>query len=240
MAVSLEEPVFVMHGARAAVAGGMSHIEEQVKALELAVVGNTGLAFDLGKTLIESACKTILTEREVSFEKNDDLPKLFKAVTQCLPLLPPGASTETKARQSLAQTLNGLNTALQGVCQLRNDYGFASHGSDSPRPAMEGAQAQLAAQAADAIVGFLYRVHRQDTTPPRKALLEYDDNPEFNEWLDDQTEAIQILSLPPYRPSEVLFNVDQEAYRDLLTEYKGEDEREDEADNADAERGAAE
>jgi hypothetical protein len=231
MTVALEEPVFVMHGARAAVAGGMSHIEEQVKALELAVIGNTGLAFDLAKTLIESACKTILTEREISFEKNDDLPKLFRAVTQCLPFLPPGASTEAKARQSLAQTLNGLNTALQGVCQLRNDYGFVSHGSDSPRPAMEGVQALLAAQAADAIVGFLYRVHRQDTTRPRKALLEYDDNPEFNEWLDDQTEAIQILLLPPYRPSDVLFNVDQEAYRDLLMSYKGEDEKEDNMDS---------
>ena len=49
MTVALEEPVFVMHGARAAVAGGMSHIEEQVKALELSVVGNTGLAFDLAR-----------------------------------------------------------------------------------------------------------------------------------------------------------------------------------------------
>ena len=230
MVLALEEPVFVMYGARAAVAGGMSHIEEQVKALELAVIGNTGLAFDLAKTLIESVCKTILTEREVSFEKNDDLPKLFKSVTQCLPFLPPEASAEAKARQSLVQTLNGLNTALQGVCQLRNDYGFASHGSGSLRPAMEGVQAQLAAQAADAIVGFLYRVHRQDTTRPRKALFEYDDNSEFNEWIDDQTEAIQILSLPPYRPSEVLFNVDQEAYRDLLSGYKCEGEREDDKD----------
>ena len=31
------EITFVMHGARAAVAGGMLHIEEQVKAIELAV-----------------------------------------------------------------------------------------------------------------------------------------------------------------------------------------------------------
>lgn len=36
MAVATDDSVFVMHGARAAVAGGMLHIEEQVKALELA------------------------------------------------------------------------------------------------------------------------------------------------------------------------------------------------------------
>lgn len=35
---------------------------------------------------------------------------------------------------------------------------------------------------------------------------------------------LQVLDLPPYRPSEVLFNVDQEAYRDLLSQYGAEDE----------------
>lgn len=224
MAAVVEQAIFAMHGARAAGAGGMPHIQEQVKALELAVVENTGLAFDLAKTIIESACKTILTERGGSFETDDDLPKLFKSVTRCLPFLPPEASTEAKARQSLAQTLSGLSTALQGVCQLRNDFGFASHGSEGPRPAMESVQATLAAQAADTIVGFLCSVHYQDTTRPHQAILEYDDNPELNEWIDDQVEAIQILALPPYRPSEVLFNIDQEAYRDLLTGYTSTDE----------------
>ena len=230
MTLAVEESIFVMHGARAAIDGGLTHIEEQVKALEQAVVGNTGLAFDLAKTLIESTCKTILTERGIPFdERRDDVPKLFKTLTQNLPLLPPEAKAETKARKSLDKTLNGLHTALQGVCQLRNDYGFASHGSNTPRPIMEGIQAQLAAQAADTIVGFLCRIHRQDTMRPHKTQFEYGDSPEFNEWLDDQTEEIQILSLPPYRPSEVLFYVDQEAYRDLMTEFEGNNEIKDEA-----------
>ncbi len=34
---------FVMHGARGAIAGGLSHIEEQVKGIERAVVENQGL-----------------------------------------------------------------------------------------------------------------------------------------------------------------------------------------------------
>ncbi|MFZ5452417.1 MAG: abortive infection family protein [Thermodesulfobacteriota bacterium] len=225
MAVS-QEAAFMMHGARAAVAGGMLHIEEQVKALERAVVENTGLAFDLAKTLIESACRTIITEREGTFDKDDDLPKLFKTATLTVPFLPMALASDAGARKSLLQTLNGLNTALQGVCELRNSFGFASHGSEGPRPAMEGVQALLAAQAADAIVGFLYRVHRQDLSRPRSVPLEFDDHPGFNEWIDEQSEPVQILALPPYRPSEVLFNVDMEAYRDLLTEYKGEVEAE--------------
>jgi hypothetical protein len=38
-----------MHGARAAMSGGLSHIEEQVKGIERAVVENPGLALILQK-----------------------------------------------------------------------------------------------------------------------------------------------------------------------------------------------
>lgn len=240
MAVATADAVFVMQSARAAVAGGMLHIEEQVKALEQAVVENTGYAFDLAKVLVESACKTIITERGSVFDKDDDLPKLFKTVSSCVPFLPVALAADTGARKSLHQTLNGLNTALQGICELRNAFGFASHGSDGPRPVMEGIQALLVAQAADAIIGFLYHVHRQDLSRLKTVQLEYDNNPDFNEWLDEQCEPIRILSLPPYRPSDVLFNVDQEAYRDLLTDYRGEDDTEDQPDEAEQEGGKTE
>lgn len=223
MAASPAQSDFVMHSARAAVVGGLTHIEEQVKALEGAVVANTGLAFDLAKTLVESACKTIITERGLTFDKDDEVGKVFKSATMSIPFLPPAMAADTNARKSLQQTLAGLNTALQGVCELRNAYGFASHGSDGPRVALEGIHAILAAQTADAIVGFLYRVHCADRSRPITPRLEFGDNPEFNEWIDQENEPVRIFSLPPYRPSEVLFNVDQEAYRDLLDQQDADE-----------------
>lgn len=216
-------PSFVMHGARAAMAGGLTHIEEQIKGIERAVIENPGLAFDLAKTVVESACRTILVERKVTFAADDDLPRLYKAVTTNLPMLPIAASGEPEARKSLVQTLNGLHTALQGVCELRNAYGFASHGADGPRPLMESVQALLAAQAADAIVGFLHRVHRQESGPVSRR-IEYNENEDFNAYVDETNEQVKIFDLT-YRPSEVLFAVDHEAYRDLLADYKpGDDE----------------
>lgn len=212
---------FVMHGARDAMSGGLIHIEEQVKGIERAVVENPGLAFDLAKTVVESACRTILSDRKIAFGSDDDLSRLFKTVTTNLPMLPVAASSEVEARKSLAQTLNGLHTALQGVCELRNAYGFASHGSDGPRPVMESVQALLAAQAADAIVGFLHRLHRQDRNTSPIAHIEYDDNGDFNIYVDEANEEVRIFDLG-YRPSEVLFSVDREAYRDLLADYAPE------------------
>jgi hypothetical protein len=210
---------FVMHGARAAIAAGLSHMEEQVKGIELAVIENPGLAFDLAKTLVESTCRAILSDRRIPFDRDDDLPRLFKTVTMNLPMLPLAASSEGEARKSLAQTLNGLHTALQGVCQLRNAYGFASHGSEGPRPLLESVQALLAAQAADAIVGFIHRVHRQERGPLPSPRLEYGANEDFNVYVDEANQQVRIFDLE-YRPSEVLFAVDREAYRGLLTDFQ--------------------
>src|SRR5947208_12298303 len=157
---------FVMHGARDAIAGGLTHVQQQVKSIEQAVAENPGLAFDLAKTLVESVCRAVLGERNIAYSEDDDLPKLFKTVSQSLPFLPPEASGEGEIRRSLVQTLSGLHTAIQGICELRNQCGFASHGSGVRRPPLESVQALLAAKAADTIVGFLFRIHRLDRTPP--------------------------------------------------------------------------
>lgn len=217
---------FVMHGARAAIAAGLAHIEEQVKGIEHAVTANPGLAFDLAKTLIESACRTILSERAIAVEPDDDLPRLFRTATNRLPFLPRSASGEREVRRSLAQTLNGLSTAVQGVCELRNACGFASHGSESPRPAMEGVQALLAAGTADAIVGFLHRVHQQDRLPLPSLRAEYDENADFNDYLDEaQGGVIRILEVE-FKPSAVLFQMEPETYRIYLAEYEPESSEE--------------
>lgn len=217
---------FIMHGAREAWAKGISHIEEQIKGIERAVYENPSLAFDLAKTLIESVCRTILTERGIAFESSDDLPKLFKTVKCNLAFLPASASAEVEVRKSLVQTLSGLHTVIQGVCELRNQCSFASHGSDSPRPAMESVQALLVAQAADAIIGFLHSIHRQDRLPPTSAHAGYDENPAFNGYVDELHGVISIFEAE-FKPSEVLFKMEPETYRVYLAEFEPEEERKD-------------
>ncbi len=137
---------FVMHGARDALAAGLAHIEEQVRSIEQAVVENPALAFDLARTLVETVCRTILADRKITFREDDDLPKLFKTASTHLPILPTTASGEAEVRKSLAQTLSGLSMAVQGICELRNQCGFVSHGSDKPRPVLESVRRQSCVQ----------------------------------------------------------------------------------------------
>jgi hypothetical protein len=215
---------FVMHGARDAIAGGLVHIEEQVKGIELAVIENPGLAFDLAKTVVESTCRTVLGERSIPFSDDDDLQKLFKTATTNLPFLPPTANDAAETRKSLAKTLNGLSTAIQGICELRNQCGFASHGSGSPRPAMESVQALLAAEAADTIVGFLHRVHRQNRPSKPSPRASYKDNQAFNDHVDETHGMFRVFEVE-LQPSKVLFEMEPESYRVYLAEFvpEGED-----------------
>ena len=207
---------FAMHGARDAIAGGLTHIEKQVESIEQAVVENPGLAFDLAKTLIESTCRSVLDERSVAYDATDNLPKLFKSATQHLSFLPATASNAVEVRNGLRQTLGGLNTAIRGICELRNKCGFASHGSSEPRPGMEVVQALLAAGAADSIVGFLHRVHRQDRTPSLESTFE--NNEAFNDHIDESCGPVTILDVE-LKPSEILFQMEPESYRIYLAEF---------------------
>lgn len=209
---------FVMHGARDAMVRGLVHIEQQVQALEQAVAENPGLAFDLAKTLVESVCRAVLDERSIPFDEADDLPKLFRTVSTHLPFLPATATDAAETRKSLERTLNGLHTTIQGICELRNQCGFASHGAGTPRPAMESVQALLVAEAADTIVGFLHRVHRQDRTAPLSPRALYEANPGFNDSVDEAHGMIRIYEVE-FRPSEVLFQMEPETYRVYLAEF---------------------
>lgn len=211
---------FVMHGARDAMAAGLAHIERQIVAIESAVLGEPGLAFDLAKTLVETVCKAVLDQRTVSYAADDDLPKLFKTATQNLPFLPPTASDAAKARESLRRTLGGLSGAVQGICELRNECGFASHGSRAPRAALEAVQAMPAAEAADTIVGFLYRVHQQGRTPPAPPAPRLEDGAAFNTALDEEIRPIQLRDVQ-LSASEVLSRMEPETYRIYLAEFDG-------------------
>lgn len=136
---------FEMVCARGAADAGLSHLALQISALEQAIWQQPNFAFDLAKFLVEDVCKSILIDRSVAFAKRDDLPKLYRAVIEVLPLLPPAASAESESRESLKKLSNGLISALYAMCELRSAQGFASHAAGTPHAEFESIQALLVA-----------------------------------------------------------------------------------------------
>ena len=86
---------------------------------------------------------------------------------------------------------------------------------------MESVQALMAAEAADTIVGFLHRVHRQERTLPPSPGALYDDNGGFNDSVDEAHGVIRIFDIE-LRPSEVLFQMEPESYRIYLADFVDE------------------
>ena len=83
---------------------------------------------------------------------------------------------------------------------------------------MEAVQALLAAETADSIVGFLYRVHSQDRSGSSEQSFETNGN--FNNYVDELCGPITIFDVA-LKPSEILFQIEPESYRIYLAEYDG-------------------
>ena len=223
---------FQMAGARSAILEGpiAEPIEQQIEAIENALDSVPDFAFDLSKTLVESVCKTVLADIGQPADPKWNAPKLLRETTNRLNLLPRNHPYPAKARDSVEKTIRGMLQTIQGLCELRNSYGMASHGRDVFSTRLDLRQATLAAQAADTIVSFLYRIHRDALRQSPGARVYYEDHPDFNEAFDSDNELIRLGELE-LLPSRVLFHVDLEAYRTALNEFiaerdgEGEDER---------------
>ena len=124
---------FQMVGTRAAILDGpiADAIEQQIQAIEGALESVPDFAFDLSKTLVESVCKTVLADIGQPADTNWDAPRLLKETTNRLSLLPRNHPDPAKARDSVEKTIRGLLQTIQGLCELRREYGMASHGRDS-------------------------------------------------------------------------------------------------------------
>lgn len=214
---------FQMVGIRAAVLDGpiTEAIEQQIHAIENAMDSVPDFAFDLSKTLVESVCKTVLADIGQPADPNWDAPKLLRETTNCFTLLPPNHPDPAKARDSVEKTIRGLLQTIQGLCELRRGYGMASHGRDSLSARLDIRQATLAAQAADTIVSFLYRIHRDALSRAPGARVYYEDHTDFNEALDRDNEPIRLGQVV-LLPSRVLFHTDAEAYKTALNEHLAE------------------
>ena len=214
---------YQMVGARALVLDGTiaEAIEQQIYAIENALANVPDFAFDLSKTLVESVCKTVLADIGQPAARKWDAPKLLKETTRHLALLPRGHPHPAKARESIKKTIQGLVQTIHGLCELRNRYGMASHGRDVFSARLDLRQATLAAQAADTIVSFLYRIHRDALMKTPGARVYYADHADFNDAFDRDNEPVQLGGVILV-PSRVLFDGDREAYKAALNEYLAE------------------
>ncbi|ADZ69143.1 hypothetical protein SL003B_0713 [Polymorphum gilvum SL003B-26A1] len=126
-------------------------MQKEIERVENAIDADPALALGTAKELLESCCKTILTKRGVSFGKSDDLPKLTKALTKELKLVPEGIPDAAKGAENIRLILRNLSALTQYMAELRGLYG-TGHGRDGKHKGLEPRHARLAVASAVAFI----------------------------------------------------------------------------------------
>ena len=215
---------FRMDGARAILAATPEalHLQQQILAIEKAVVETPALAIDLAKTLVETVCKTILTDLKVTFATNEDCHALMRQTLLQMRLFPDGHLKPAEIQDQLTKLTNNLISAVQCLSKIRNREGLASHGRDAFASSLDNLQAEFAARSADAVVRFMWAAHTAYTRTSTKARMRYEEMFEFNGWIDNyQYEETPVTIFEnTYKQSEILFKLDLDAYRSAHADYQ--------------------
>lgn len=135
------------------------YVAQQITRMEAAVENDPDLAIGTAKELVESCCRTILTERGVSIPRTVALPQLVKMTSKELSLTPDNIPDKAKASATIKRLLSNLATITDGIAELRNHYG-TGHGKEASAKGLKSRHAKLAVGAATTLAVFLVETHK--------------------------------------------------------------------------------
>jgi hypothetical protein len=196
-------------------------IRQQVEALEDAMPDRPGIAVSFCRTLIETTCKTILTERGKPFDNRWNADKLWLETKECLNLgQHRDGQTDRRLHNATEKIVSGFNSIFEGIITIRNDHGTASHGAEAYAPLLDVRYAEMLARSTDAIIGLLFKLHLNALVSASATRMRYEDAElrDFNDWIDAEHEPYVVLETPLV-PSEALFRADNNAYRAALVVF---------------------
>lgn len=161
---------FVTRARIAADALDSGWMRDEIERVENVIDTDPALVIGTAKDLLESCCKTILTERGVSLNNSDNLPKLTRALMNELRLVPDGIPDKTKGAEKIRIILSNLSSLTQHMAELRGLYG-SGHGRDRKYKGLEPRHARLAFASAVAFIDFVTETYRQRIEPNNAAKI---------------------------------------------------------------------
>jgi hypothetical protein len=184
---------------------------DQVRVIEEEVCNNPSLCVDTCKTLIESICKTILTNKDITYQSNISFNGLVHLTVSNI------LQVDDVFRNDLTELARRMSSVAQALGDLRNNHGFASHGLDVLNPRLTETVSQFAYRITDSIGGFILNCYLNNRSILLDNRIHYSDCKDFNEDFDQNNPLnIGIIYLSA---SEVLYYQDYEAYKEEYFTY---------------------
>lgn len=162
------------------------------------------------KAMVESICKTILDDLGEPYSTAETIQALVSKTCNKMSCLP---STGDLARSFV--------TVAQRLGEFRNAFSVVGHGQpvrllEENKKKIIGASVSFMIVSIEQLAIFLVTVYQEEYPQRSAPQLRYEDNKDFNIGFDEELETVQIGVYGPYSPSEVLFYVDEDAYRTEL------------------------
>ena len=188
-------------------------LEEYIARID-AYPTNGPLIADNCKCIVESICKTILEDLGVPKSEHKrhlhDLTKQTVEKLGCIKKSPDLISAFT-------------NTALK-IGEFRNEYTETGHGQsvyvvDENRKKITAVTISFLIAIIEQTALYLIAIYQDEYPQHIQQRIRYEDNPDFNTEFDELNEIIEIGQYGPYSPSEVLFYIDENAYKTELAGF---------------------
>ena len=139
------------------------YLSKQIDLMLKMQVENPTDAIGKAKELIESCCKTILDNKNVSWDKNWDMSKLTGETLNLLNLTPKTISDTDPVSENIKAVLGNLRGITTKLAEIRNPYG-SGHGKSASFTGLEIRHAKLAVGCSITFVTFLWDTYEGGLT----------------------------------------------------------------------------
>jgi len=129
------------------------YVKDKISLMESAIESNTGLAIGTAKELIETTAKSILKSKGIQIGSSWDLTKLISKTNEVIDIIDKNIGEHKEAEKSLKKVIGGLSASIQGLAELRNNYG-SGHGKEATFKELEKRHAKLLVGIVSDIVIF--------------------------------------------------------------------------------------
>lgn len=116
------------------------------------------LAIGTSKDIIETVCKTILSERDISIKDSADYTDLTKRTFSSLNLTPDDIAHTARGAVEIKRMLQNLNSIVRQVEAIRDLYG-TGHGRHARAKGLQPRHARLVYGCTEALCIFLWESH---------------------------------------------------------------------------------
>jgi len=171
------------------------------------------VALDGAKSLVENISKTILADKGMVCDKSWSVQKIVKTAFESLPVFKKITEEELESAKSVVGSFENI---IRVLGQFRNAHGFFAHGRDIQAEKFDGYLIELVISSSDLISSFLVICHAEDLED--RSRFYYEENDEFNRYIDESSEENIVVCGIQLSPSKALYS-DIEAYKEELLSF---------------------